>query len=229
MSFTLTWIVSVILLLVSFFAIIFIAKFFTKPIDEYKFSFMRIFPFEVINHTENVSKIYSSFLYLFSGVLFTPFIVLLEGTNKLKSINPLSLIICTTFALSGIIFIFLHFFDVTHVKVHLFLFVLFAFLTLLSGALSFTRAIVAHNMCINYGNNEPIFIVCEVINAIFIIFTLIVILNPKLKFWARLEETKEGTNKYRRPKRFVLAYSEWALFICLTGNELLYFVQLLVK
>lgn len=229
MSFTVTWIFSVSLLVLSFFAIIFIAKFFTKPLDERNFSFMRIFPFEVVKHSDKFSRFYSSFTYLFSGMCFTPLIVLLEEPNKLSALNPLSIIICVLLGLSSVIFVFLHIFDVTHVKAHLVLFSIFSILILLTSALLFSRALTAFNTCKRYGNEESIFIVCEVFEALIFLFVILILFNPKLKTWARLDQVSGEKNKYVRPKKFVLAYSEWALFILLFSNELLYFVQLLVK
>ena len=45
------------------------------------------------------------------------------------------------------------------------------------------------------------------------IFQLILLMNPKLKTWAQLEKVNGvGTNEkplYRRPQRFVMAYTQW--------------------
>ena len=62
-----TWIVSVSILLVSFFGVIFTAKFLAKPVDQYKVSFLRMFPFEMAKTAENNGKFYSFSTYLFSG------------------------------------------------------------------------------------------------------------------------------------------------------------------
>ena len=45
----------------------------------------------------------------------------------------------------------------------------------------------------------------------FIIALLIIMINPKLRDWARLEKqvNGDGTISYRRPKVFILALSEW--------------------
>ncbi len=104
-----------------------------------------------------------------------------------------------------------------------------AFLTLLSGALSFTRALVSYKTCLKYGSNEYLFIICEILSGISVAFTLAFCLNPKLLNWAKLDVVEGEVNKYVRPKHFVLAYSEWALYLFLFVNVLLYFVQLLVK
>ena len=83
--FTVSWIVSVSILLVSFLAIVFTAKFLAKPVDKYNVSFMRMFPFEMLKTAENNVKFYSFSTYLFSGLCFTPILIIVQETTKLSS------------------------------------------------------------------------------------------------------------------------------------------------
>ena len=224
--FTISWVVSVALLLISFLGIVLSAKLLSKPIDEYKFSFMRIFPFEVINATEDKAKFYTFSTYLLSGVCFLPILLVVSEQASLKSLNPMSILIACVLGLAGLCFVFLNIFDATHVKAHLSLFTVFAFLILLSSTLIFSRGLIAYNIFKEHGKQEYLFLVTEILAALTFAFVLLIIFNPKLKTWAVLEE-RDG--KYYRPKRFVLAYSEWALVLTLFINELIYFTQLLVK
>lgn len=224
--FTVTWIVSVVLLVSSFLGVTLSAKLLSKPIDEYKFSFMRIFPFEVVNAAEENGKYYRFFVYLFSGMCFTPIILVVSEQASLKSLNPMSILLGCLLGLAGLCFVFLNIFDATHVKAHLSLFTVFAFLILLSSTLIFSRGLVAYNIFKDHGKQEFIFLITEILAVLTFCFILLIVFNPKLKSWAVLEE-KDG--QYYRPKRFVLAYSEWALFLTLFINGLIYFVQLLVK
>ena len=224
--FTIPWIISVVLLIASFLGIVLSAKLLSKPIDEYKFSFMRIFPFEVPNAAENNGKYYTFSAYLFSGICFTPILLIISEQASLKSLNPMSILIACILGLGGLCFVFLNIFDATHVKAHLTLFTVFAFLILLSSTLIFSRGLVAFNIFKEHGRQEYLFLISEILAVITFIFVLLIIFNPKLKTWAVLEE-RDG--QYYRPKRFVLAYSEWALLLTLFVNELLYFLQLLVK
>jgi len=45
--------------------------------------------------------------------------------------------------------------------------------------------------------------------------TFVIMLNPKLKNWPNLESVseKDGTISYRRPRPFVLAFSEWGILL----------------
>lgn len=222
--FTVSWIVSVAILVISFLGIVFSAKFFTKPVDEYKFSFMRIFPFEVVKNAENYGKFYSFSMYLFAGMCFSPLIIIVSQKSDLSALNPMSILLACLLGLAGLCFVFLNIFDVTHVKPHLSLFVVFAGLVILTGALLFVRGLTAYKTFADHGHNEVLFIVTEILAGLSVIYSLLIVVNPKLMSWARLDNV-DGT--YKRPKRFVLAYSEWALLLALFFNELIFFVQLL--
>ena len=224
--FTASWIISISILVGSFFGIVITALLFTKPIDEYKFSFLRIFPFEIVRNSENNGKFYSFFTFLFSGLSFTPIILIVEGSGKLSNLNPLSIFIACVIGLASVCFVFLNIFDVTHTKAHLVLFAIFALLTLLSGVLVVVRGFTAFDLLKKHGSTEYFLIICSAACVLATLPVLAFIINPKLKDWPRLDQVN---GEYVRPKRFVLAYSEWGIFLSLFLIELCYFVQLLVK
>ena len=224
--FTVSWIITISILVVSFFGVVISALLFTKPVDEYKFSFLRIFPFEAIRNSENNGKIYSFFTFLFSGMAFTPIILIVEGSGKLSNLNPLSIFIACVIGLAGVCFVFLNFFDVTHTKPHLVLFAIFALLTLLSGVLVVVRGFTAFDLLKKHGSTEYFLIICSAACVLATLPVLAFIVNPKLKDWPRLDQVD---GEYVRPKHFVLAYSEWGIFLSLFLIELCYFVQILIK
>ena len=223
---SISWIVSVSVLLVSFLGIIFTAKFLAKPVDKYSVSFMRMFPFEMARTAENNGKFYSFSSYLFAGMCFSPIIVIMETTSKLADLYPLSILISCLLGFAGLCFVFLNIFDVTHVKPHLVLFGIFALLTLLSSLLVTTRGFVAFNIYRKHGVTEALFIISASLSALVCLFVIFILMNPKLKTWARLDQVD---GEYVRPKRFALAYSEWAVLLSLFLSEMFYFLELLVK
>lgn len=222
------WIITVIVLLIGFFGTIFSALFFTDPIDQNKFSFMRVFPFESRKSEKN-GRFYNYFLYLFSGMSFSSILVVVGPTGSLKNLNGLSILISCLFGLSALCFLFLNILDVTHVKQHLSLFTIFAMLTLLSCLLVFVRGLSAYKIFLKHGNEENLFLVTEILAAIPVVFILTIILNPKLLTWAKLDKIEGQENAYVRPKKFPLAYSEWGILLALFLGEIIYFIQLLVK
>ena len=224
--FSVSWIVCVVLLAVSFFGIILCAKFFAKPVDDMKVSLMRMFPFEVAKNNENIGKLYSFFTYLFSGLCFSPIIVIIEKSSNLSNLNPLSIFVACLLGLAGLCFVFINIFEVIHVKPHLIAFGIFASLTLLSSALVTVRGFIAFDIYQQHGTFEYMLLIPSVLSGVVALFVILIVLNPKLKMWARLDKVE---NEYVRPKRFPLAYSEWGLIIALFLTEVLYFIQLLVK
>ena len=224
--FSVSWIVSVSIFIVSFLGIVFAAKFLAKPVDEYKVSFLRMFPFEMARTGENNGKFYCFSAYLFAGLCFSPLIVIIDSTTNLSNLNPLSIFIACLFGLAALCFVFLNIFDATHVKAHLSLFGIFALLTFLSSSLVSVRGFIAWDIFNKHGSQEYLTLVTSVIVELVAVFVLILIFNPKLKTWAVLDMVD---GKYVRPKKFVLAYSEWGVLLSLFLSELIYFIQLLVK
>ena len=225
--FSVTWIISFVLLVISFLGIVLSAKLLSKPVDEYKFSFLRMFPFEVVKTAGDNAKYYSLSTYLFSGMCFSPILLVISEQASLKTLNPMSILISCILGLAGLCFIFLNILDVTHTKPHLALFGTFTVLTFLGGALVMARGFISYNVFSDHGNNEFLFVLSALLAAFLgVIPVLCLIVNPKLKTWAVLDKVND---EYIRPKRFVLAYSEWGVLLSLFLIEISYFVQLLVK
>ena len=221
-----SWIISVSILFVSFLGIVFTAKFLAKPVDKYNVSFMRMFPFEIVRTAENYGKYYSFSSYLFAGMCFSPIIVLVGASTKLSNLYPVSILISCILGLAGLCFVFLNIFDVTHVKPHLTLFGIFALLTLLSSSLVTTRGFVAFDVYRKHSTSEVLFLISASLSALIALFVIFIVMNPKLKTWPKLDQVD---GEYVRPKRFVLAYSEWAILLALFLTEISYFLQLLVE
>ena len=221
-----TWIVLFFLFLISFVGIVLSALIFTKPVDDKKVSFMRIFPFEVIRTAENNAKYYTFSTYLFAGICFSPLLIITERTTVLDSLNPLTIMTICVLGLASLCFVLLNVFDVTHTKAHLALFVIYVSLTFLGGAMTFVRGLTAYTTFLKHGEQEVLLLISEIIQGLNLCFALILALNPKLLTWPRLDFVD---GQYVRPKKFPLAYSEWGFLIVLFLSELMIFVQLLVK
>lgn len=203
------WFLSISLLVISFLAIVFIAKIFTNSFDGIKFSFMRVFPYEVIENNEKFPLIYKGFLYLFSIICIFPLFALASEKVQFNAFYLASIML--TF--SGVCFVFLNFFDATHTKAHLLLFVLFGCFCLLGNLIN---ASVTLTYLLNerfYETNKSFAILKISISIILALLQITIYVNPKLKDWAKLDKNEAG--QLSRPKRFPLAYSEWATLLVL--------------
>ena len=68
--------------------------------------------------------------------------------------------------------------------------------------------------------------ISAIAEAVIVALILCLIVNPKLRMWAKLDLVD---GEYVRPKRFPLAYSEWGVLLGLFLTEVLYFIQLLIR
>lgn len=226
MNFTLEWILSLAALLLTFLCIVFLAKFTVNPIDSQGFSFKRVFPFEALKRREKVQSLYIFCLCLFAASAVLPLFNLITHPGEIENIKTLTVTVSSVFCIAAIIFGFLSYFDATHTKVHLILFVLFLCFTLLGNALAAIRGVAIYKVYAEHNKQYVITLVGAVICGVSALFCAILAVNPKLKNWAELEKVN---NIYERPKVFVLAYYEWLIFFALTigqvGNLLVLLVQ----
>lgn len=225
MQFTPIWIVTLIAYLITVIGLGFLAKITAKPVDSYAFSFKRVFPFEVLNHSDRPLP-YKAFLCLFVAASFAPIFNLFTSYGQIANIEGISIAICCTFGLASICFAFLHYFDATHTMVHLVLFVLFLCLSLLGCALATIKGIAVYNVYAKHDEKMYCSLIGAIISGICGLMLVILSVNPKLKNWANLQKVDSG---YERPKVFILAYYEWLTFFILAVGEAAYFLVLLVQ
>lgn len=229
MVFSPIWIFSVAVYFATFLAIVLIAKFVTKPFDNIEFSFKRVFPFEVPKHLGGFSEPYKILLYLFSAMCFVPAFTLASNYGRFQNVSVLSIVVVCVYGLAGICFVFLNFFEVTHVNAHIKIFVVFLSLTLLGNALTTTNGFMLYKVCLDHGNNMIILPICAGIAGLFALILIFIAFNPNLMNWAKLEKVEGEENKYVRPKKFALAYSEWAIFLLLFLGELCFLFELTIQ
>lgn len=225
MQFTPIWIITFCVFLVSVLAIIFLAKFATKPVDSYGFSFKRVFPFEVINREQN-SLPYRILLCVFVAASFAPLFNLFQSYGQIENVQGISIAICCIYGLAAICFAFLHYFGATHTLAHLILFVLFLCLTLLGNALAAVKGFAVYDVYAQHNEQMICALVGGIISGLCSICGMILSINPKLRNWPNLTKTDGG---YERPKVFILAFSEWISFFLLAIGEAAYFFVLLVQ
>lgn len=87
---------------------------------------------------------------------------------------------------------------------------------------------IAINASIEYTTYKSVSgLVIAIISVIFCFIIFILMMNPKLTKWAKLDEIKapDGAISYIRPKYFVLAYTEWILIFYSLLVELLVYIS----
>lgn len=101
---------------------------------------------------------------------------------------------------------FICFAPLKYLRLHILTCVIFVSFTFAGfGAIAFT-SLEFYNIFL-----EPVFIVISVFGFIFLFFLFLLLMNPKLNTWAKVEtkQNPDGTVTAIRPKYFVLAFTEW--------------------
>lgn len=179
-----------------------------KKIAHESYSFRNYFPFELFKNLPYpylVTLRALEGLALLSGMLPAAYALTLFAKGGSSETTYLVAVALASF-LPAISFLFLTIIDVSFPKQHLFLFFVFGAGELLKkGMLGFYLVSAYKNW------NDSSILAMAIILFVAMVPDLVMLVNPALKRWDRLVKTaeKDGTVSYSRPKRFVLAYSEW--------------------
>lgn len=209
------WIFSLALLVLSIGFIFLIAKLFTKPIDNERAVFTRVFPFEVINNLDRGYQVYKIIMFVFGFMCFSPLFTLAENTGFYSNLNSLTTIISILFGFGGVIFIFLNLFNPSNVKVHLTLVTIFTVLVFASGVLSTVISVLIYRA----SDNALMNLILGAITLVLALTELVSVFTFNLRNWAKLESENKVL---KRPRFFPLAAFEWLSVLLLTLEEVLY-------
>ena len=71
-------------------------------------------------------------------------------------------------------------------------------------------------------------LILGIASCVIAIAVLFLIVNPKLKNWAKLEVETDGDQKtYKRGKVFILAFTEWLILLLSVVGEIIFFLTLI--
>ncbi len=181
----------------------------TKKEEKEPFSFRSYFSYELF--PKNKRSTHYIILRIIEGFSFAvPILPGLFGLLSLHQWDLNSALLFIALLLSGLAFgtsqYMLSLVDLSYARQHLSLFFSSgASLILFAGMGGFYFIAVYRNL------NEMVILVLAILLFLILLFTVAFLLNPKIKDWAKLEkqENEDGSVSFRRPKRFVLPYSEW--------------------
>jgi hypothetical protein len=176
------------------------------------YSFLRYFPYELYGDSRGAFRVFArigeAFALLADGAL--PLFLLLAYHNTLAGEVPSYLtglmIFTTLFILS---YFLMSLIPASAEKAQLSLFFSSAALSTLSFTMEGLLLII---LIRSVSGKELLYIVVGILFAL-ALATIVLPLNPKMKHWAELEKVSEsdGTLSFRRPRFFILAFSEWLL------------------
>ena len=213
----LIWLIVLVFIIVAFAGFIAFGYLSTKD-DQEKYSFTRNFPFEI-----NKSPVSRTFSYLCGGFAFLPLTFILPLYSDFGTLGFYSVFIVCVFGFTALAASALVNLPTTYLKPHIVLSTIVMALAFLCAALTTIYSVLVCNISMRSGHSGGLQIAFAAIAGLLAIGMPVLILNPKLAKWAKLEEVIVDNQKaYTRGKFFPLAYSEWAALLVIFLSELLF-------
>ena len=192
-------------------AIFLFACFLIASIFNYKARFKKSyhlrshFPYELNYHGRYKDNIYGNLIYALFVIAIVVFLIFFNNAYSngyliFALIGGAITLVC----LSALVYI-----PIDQLRIHMIV-VALAFIS----SLMFSFAIVLAAYFKYKDNSSVPALVSLIFSSVVTVIYAILILNPKLTHWAEMDDrvNEDGTVSKVRPKYFVLAYSEWALF-----------------
>lgn len=191
-------------------------------------SFLRSFPCEAIRTKAGFNRAYHIILYIFSGLCFAPLFVVLPLINEFGGLGVFAIIIPILFGIEGMLGVSIFLFNIRYTVTHTKLATGFMVGSFLVNALTAIYAGLTYNSWSKIASASALPLAMGVVAGVLMIMTILIMVNPKLKDWAQLEqiENKNDDPTYRRPRFFPLAYSEWAILLINFIGEVAFFITL---
>lgn len=183
-----------------------------------KYNFRNTFPYELNYKGTFKDNLFGNVLLCISAVAMIVFFIFFDRFKN----NGFLIFTMIGGIIAAVDFIVLIFMPLNILKGHL-----FAVVVLFAIALLSTASTAAGNFFRLYDDKTKFnYLAAGLIATLLCIFAVVITLNPKLKYWAQLspEPNKDGTKSYKRPKYFVLAYSEWVLIAIIYLNMIPNFI-----
>ena len=193
-----------------------------------RYSFLRDFPFELYEGEKRESILPKVFLFGFAGffLLLACYPLFLQGIPDFSFLLPLGILCALLSAATLALFCFLCLAPVIENRHHLALVPFYGAATLIGMVID---ALMGLNLAKAFPEWKMPGFVFMLVLLVLALLSALLLMNPKMADWARLNSTmnEDGSTYTSRPKVFVLAATEWGLFLLnllsalLTGGMLL--------
>jgi len=177
------------------------------------------FPYELNAFPATKRNIYGKIAFIISFLSILVFFCIYSFDISKKymavdGITGLKLTASITGVLSILSIGYIFLFPMINIKTHLFFdYILFAFAFLCFVSIGFIDVFIFNN------KKDPYYLIIGILSFLISLILLILIINPKLKNWAKLDESvnSDGEKIFIRPKFFVLAFTEWVFSFATVG------------
>ena len=195
----------IVLLLISFIFLVVLGPMLIGKKQGERFSLMARPPFELIrDYKINYFLFGLSLVFIVAGIgVASGFLWMMSTT--FTNYNMI-LFVLGFFMFASLVGVFL--FDFRFYKYH---FVFFG----LSAVFPIIFSVTLGAMYLQYRKvNAELGLLFAIVSFVFAIPYILIVMNPKFATWSKLDKVEnDGAITYVRPKRYVVAYSEWAIMI----------------
>lgn len=173
-----------------------------------KLSFLTGFPYEAYERKKNSVGFYALIVFLASEALLNISMFVNYSDTSADIIGLLVLSATLTVTMFFLI-IRIHTLTASRERIHLTRFYLMGLGLLL---LSSVNGIIFLNLSKGTKNETAVF-VTSIMQFVVALSSVFILINPRLKNWAQLEKVvdEDGGSSLKRPRPFVLAFSEWSI------------------
>lgn len=201
-----TWIGALLIPSILFFCLgfVFSAKSFHKK-QKRPYDFRSDFPFELVQDEEPFFLLGRVFFVLWGSFDAAGAFYLVASISNHSSLLSLSVIFAIIALLRDVVLVALFYIPAFRFKAHFLAFVCSCAFT---GFLGAVGSIICANVRDIIGAPAILF---AILSGVLGLGAILVMINPKLSNWAKLESSvdESGAVTERRPKIFILAFSEW--------------------
>ncbi len=180
-----------------------------------KYNLRNMFPYEFNYETTFKENLIGNIFLVATSVGLVLFYI-----SFFQSMNNFGLPIVTLVAgiLGSVLMPFIAFTPIKMIRMHLAVDVTFFLMTFLTFA-SYGLIMVSEYQVFMQTKS----LVMAIVNFVFALGIFLILMNPKLTHWGDLEEVdnSDGTKYYKRPKYFVLAFSEWLIMFFMIASVIL--------
>ncbi len=194
-----------------------------------KFNILQYFPYEILSQKNPLLLIGKVCLYGFAIPSFLPIILILIYKESFGSLLYLEICISMVTLFSSLVNVIVSQIPVEHTKPHnIITTIQLSVSFLLSALVSFNGYyfFFLHN---EHSTGSPLHLVLAIVSTVITLVMLFIMFNPMLKHWYQLEKvtSESGEVTIKRPKVFILAFSEWLSIILAFVSGLLFIIELI--
>lgn len=220
-EFNLIWILLLIIYVLSFIALMTFSFIFRKK--DQPFSFLNCFPFEYFSNRK-----LDVLLYIFALISFCPLFLVLPRFGEMGDLALFNLFLTCFFGLAGIALVFASKISTLYLKSHFKIATVLFCLAFLLSALVGLHFFLDFSLFDSTNFNRIFYLIFGILSSLLSLLMLVLLFNPKLKDWYKLDSKNvDGNLVYQRAKFVSLAYTEWLSILAIFLSEIFFFLSLL--